>query len=125
MGYAVYEDCDALNAGVVRWAGYGVPAVCDHPGCSKEINRGLDYKCERRYVEDDDGDEIEVEGCGLYFCVDHSEGACPDVHDTYAPKPDTAEWERWMLTDESWATWRQENPELVGEMQQRLSHENA
>lgn len=30
MGYALFDDREALAAGVTRWAGYGVPAVCDH-----------------------------------------------------------------------------------------------
>jgi len=28
-----------------RDIGYGVPAYCDHPKCSKKIDRGLSYVC--------------------------------------------------------------------------------
>lgn len=28
-----------------RDIGYGVPAFCDHPGCTAEIDRGLAYVC--------------------------------------------------------------------------------
>lgn len=125
MGYAVYMDADARDAGVTRWAGYGVPGICDYPTCSREINRGLGFKCERRYVEGDGGEELEVEGCGLYFCLDHLPAGCPDGHDTFTPKPDTAEWVQWMLTDESWETWRQENPETVAQLRQRHQLEAA
>lgn len=98
MGYAVYEDWDARDRGVTRWAGYGVPAICDMPGCDEEIDRGLGCKCER---------------CGLFFCGEHLYLTCPDTHNGLTPKPDTAEWERHMLTDESWQQWRDENPGLV------------
>ena len=31
----------------------------------------------------------------------------------YKAKPDCKEWIDWKLKDESWATWRKENPEEV------------
>jgi len=33
MGYQIYQVGK-------RWGGYGVPAVCEHPDCDKEIDRG-------------------------------------------------------------------------------------
>ncbi len=119
MGYSVYEDQDARDYGVVRWAGYGVPAICDDPNCNVEIDRGLGYKCETRYVEDDEGEETEEKGCGLYFCGDHLHVGCRTEHDTYTPKPDTAEWEHWILTDDSWEQWRAEHLDEVAEMTKR------
>ena len=44
--------------------GYGVAAVCDHPGCDKKIDRGLAYACGGNYFED-------VYGCNGYFCEEH------------------------------------------------------
>ncbi|WP_205529090.1 hypothetical protein [Microbacterium halotolerans] len=41
------------------------------------------------------------------------------------PKPDTAEWERWILTDESWAQWRAENSDLVADMRARTTTDTA
>lgn len=109
MGYGVYQ-----REG--RWQGYGVPAVCDDPDCSAKIDRGMSYLC---------GDEPGSEkGCGLFFCLNHLWigqtdddpqmcRRCCDDEPPFGPKPDTAEWVMHMLTDESWAPWRSENPEQV------------
>lgn len=60
MGWAVGYDPNWQ-----RDIGYGVPAVCDHPGCDKEIDRGLGFVC--------GGDVYGGEhGCGLFFCGEHS-----------------------------------------------------
>jgi len=112
MGWSIgYDD---------RWQrdiGYGVPAYCDHPKCTAEIDRGLSYVC--------GGEPYGGEhGCGLYFCGKHlrwaSENrrqACPRCATyrttPYAKKPDHPEWIAWKLTDESWAAWRAENPAWV------------
>jgi len=103
-----------------RDIGYGVPAVCDHPKCNEEIDRGLGYVC--------GGDAYGGEkGCGLFFCVEHGGGEyqrCPRCRAHKPPykhpKPDTREWIEWKLTDESWATWRKENPEEVRELKATL-----
>ena len=97
-----------------RDIGYGVPAICDHPACSVEIDRGLSYVCGQEACGGD-------KGCGLYFCEDHlffSEHdedprmcePCCNNDDAFDPKPDTNEWINWKLTDESWQKWRDENP---------------
>lgn len=115
MGYQVHEDRDALDRGVTRWAGYGVPAVCDQSGCEVEIDRGLGYKCEEHVWVEQPGDSVDVEhvdgGCGLYYCEAHRYDAAG--HETTMPKPDTDEWVRHLLTDESWQPWREENPARV------------
>lgn len=130
MGYQIYEidgrDC-----------GYGVPAWCDHPDCTEEIDRGLAYVCGSEPA----GGE---HGCGLYFCEAHRfmaevVGANPRIEREYVelcercyleelphpddwnpqlftPKPDHPEWIAWKLTDESWAEWRAQNPERVAAM---------
>ncbi len=38
MSYAV-GNCGKHK----RHIGYGVPAICDHPDCTEEIDRGLGY----------------------------------------------------------------------------------
>lgn len=104
-----------------RDIGYGVPATCDHPGCGKEIDRGLSYVC--------GGDVYGGEhGCGLFFCGEHltheeRDGAlvplcerCAAEEMPFDPTPDTAEWVEWKLTDESWAKWRQQNPEEIAHL---------
>lgn len=44
--------------------GYAFEATCDHPGCTKEIDRGLGYACGGMHGED----EYSCEG---YFCDEH------------------------------------------------------
>jgi len=124
MGYAVYQDFN-VPPWIERWAGYGVPAECDWPGCAVEIDRGLDYKCEEHghYADpEDDPDEtwIEVEGCGLFFCYKHQRDEFFTQHAGIEPKEDTLEWVRHVMTDETWQRWRDENPISSARMQARL-----
>lgn len=91
-----------------RDVGYGVPAFCDHPRCNVEIDRGLAYRC---------GEGRRV-GCGLFFCyadLDHEQlcSRCRNRKPAFDPKPDHPRWVKHKLTDESWAEWRAENPEVV------------
>lgn len=116
MGYAVYEDHPAQALGVERWAGYGVPAVCDVEDCGVEINRGMGYRCEEWVSciydpETEEEVELEMEGCDLSFCIDHQ--GHPRHGDNVTPKPDTPAWQGFMLLHDSWANWRTENPEKV------------
>jgi hypothetical protein len=97
-----------------RDIGYGVPAQCDHPKCSEEIDRGMSYRC-------GDGSHGEV-GCGLFFCEKHRRrwkrgyaccSRCADGRQPYEAKPDVAEWVQHKLTDPSWSQWRAKNPQWV------------
>ena len=135
MGYQVYEDSKTG-----RWAGYGVPAECDRPDCATKIDRGLAYRCE------DHGHwrpllgvvhsgqtgipipKIEVEwvwveeeGCGLFFCPTHLPNLA--LHYGILPKGESPEWLHYILTHESWAQWRKENPDKVKEYRYILSEE--
>ena len=47
-----------------RYIGYGHSAICDHPGCTEKIHRGLSYVCGDMHGED----EIS---CEKYFCSKH------------------------------------------------------
>jgi len=101
MGYSVYYDSTWK-----RFSGYGVPAICDHPNCNEEINRGLGYICV--------GEE-EDEPCGLFFCDEHTSldnqcENCKYLDESFVPKPETKEWIEHMLTDDSWESWRNNNP---------------
>lgn len=101
-----------------RDIGYGVPAICDHPACNEQIDRGLSYVCGG---EPYGGNR----GCGLYFCHKHlsvpfmqiasqlCEKCYPRRRKPFQPKPDVPEWIKHKLTDESWAQWRAENPGWV------------
>lgn len=108
MGWAVGFD--------ERWkrdVGYGVPAYCDDPSCTTQIDRGLSYVC--------GGEPFGGEhGCGLHFCSAHlwmryprgeDRGyqncrRCSQYKKPYTPKPDHPIWIEHKATDESWAEWR-------------------
>ena len=47
-----------------RPIGYNFEAICDHPGCDKEINRGLSYACGGMHGEG-------TYSCEKYFCEPH------------------------------------------------------
>lgn len=47
-----------------RPIGYAHAAICDHPGCTEEIDRGLSYACGGMHGEDCDY-------CEGYFCAEH------------------------------------------------------
>ncbi|MGW4720479.1 hypothetical protein [Nocardia sp. NPDC004260] len=119
-----------------RDIGYGVPAQCDHPDCGREIHRGLAYVCGGQPY----GGE---RGCGLYFCESHLLYSLPDDDtggdqdapqrcerciaggEPYTPTADVQEWLSWKLNDESWATWRAENPQEVVDISRRLAAANS
>lgn len=132
-----------------RDIGYAVPAICDHPDCNEEIDRGFSYCC---------GEYTTDEGCGLYFCGSHLmtvENPLTDEEDDnayspqlcdacalywklrqiddevawelapkgYEPKPDALKWVYWKLHDMSWDEWRKNNPEATEAMEERLAAE--
>ena len=113
MGWSIGYDSNHK-----RDIGYGVPAICDHPDCNKEIDRGLSYVCGGAPY----GGE---KGCGLFFCEGHlhigtgnpqlCERCCNDSPE-FEPKPDTQEWKDWKRTHDSWAQWRKENPEEAAKL---------
>ncbi len=47
-----------------RPIGYYHLGTCDHPGCNKPIDRGLDYACGGMHGNDE-------YSCDKYFCHDH------------------------------------------------------
>lgn len=105
MGWAVGFD-NNWN----RDIGYGVPAICDFPGCGEEIDRGLGYVC-------GGGPYGGEHGCGLFFCDEHLYltqempqlcDRCLDEKPPYEPTPDTEEWIQHKATHPSWAEWRKE-----------------
>lgn len=138
MGYSVY-----FSAKNNRWQGYGVPAYCDHPNCQNVIDRGVGYICcdnpnhtascggffceLHRYqlvYEDqlhemseeeinrlgiDSREEQATEGDGIICCT-HAPIETKEHH----------EWLNHVLTDESWAEWRKEEPEVVREYKEML-----
>lgn len=100
-----------------RDIGYGVPALCDHPSCSKEIDRGLSFVCGMINTDGED------RGCGLHFCTTHlrhspkygqlCERCYPRQRKPFTRKPDLPEWSQHKLTDPTWAQWRAQNPQEV------------
>ena len=115
MGFAIYEVGK-------RWGGYGVPAICEFPDCNEEIDRGISFAC--------GGEPFSQYGCDRYFCEKHrnyhcfntgnSERVCVEVckrcvnrKPPFPYKPETEQWVKHLLTDESWKKWREKNPEKV------------
>lgn len=96
MGWSIGDDSKWK-----RHLGYGVPAFCDHAGCGAEIDRGLGYKC-----EDEDC------GCGKFYCTEHRYDTTAHTHEA-PPDREHPMWAMHVLTDESWAAWRAENPDRV------------
>jgi hypothetical protein len=124
MGWSIGYDS--------RWKrdiGYGVPALCDHPDCTEEIDRGLACVCGG---EPYGGDR----GCGLYFCEKHHSGSVsrgretiasglctrcyPRIKSPFAAKADVRAWVEHKLKDPSWARWRKESPKEVAQLRARM-----
>ena len=59
MGWA---NCGTDSKG--RPIGYAFEAVCDHPGCKAEIDRGLAHACGDMHGSD-------TYSCEGYYCEDH------------------------------------------------------
>jgi hypothetical protein len=115
MSWEIGYDND-LN----RDVGYGVPAYCDQPGCTAEIDRGLGHIC--------GGEPFGGEhGCGLHFCTHHLADPhqlchrCRQGLPHFALKPDHPKWMHWKLTDSSWQEWRNKNPEAVAALTAALA----
>lgn len=120
----------ALGQHKGRDVGYGVPAICDHPGCGEEIDRGLSYIC---------GGDVSGgdHGCGLFFCEKHRRAGgvardhaplCSRCYWNRPPFPPTADvprWIEWKLTDESWSQWRKAHPDGVINLQRALEASGA
>lgn len=106
-----------------RDIGYGVPAYCDHQGCSANIDRGLSCVC--------GGEPYGGErGCGLYFCDKHLHhharlpqlcSRCERNRNPFSPSSEHPEWIEHKLTDWSWQEWRDDNPDEVKKLSQQLS----
>jgi len=117
MGWAIgYDD------NWERDIGYGVPALCDYPDCSTEINRGLAYVCADQQPYGGEN------GCGLFFCSKHAEpgthqcARCQAEQDPFEAKPDILLWVRWKLVHESWEEWRKESPDQVLRLEWTWAH---
>lgn len=129
MGYAVYQVGP-------RYGGYGVPAYCEQPECTEEIDRGMSYAC--------GGEPFSEYGCDRYFCEKHRDTVCvtaliDELHDceidqeedcelrelcerckvsdaSFPYKPEHPTWVTHLLTDESWEEWRMNNATKVQEL---------
>lgn len=103
------------DSGNQRDIGYGVPSVCEHPDCTKVIDRGMGHAC---------GGGLPEDGCGRYFCYRHGGGstcqACGKGEAPFPLKPDHPDWLRHKLQDASWADWRAANSGAVVQLQAAL-----
>ena len=116
MGYQIYEYGE-------RFAGYGVPAICEHPDCNEKIDRGMSFACGGMPYEDN--------SCDRYFCEKHLSCGdsgknlcemCISEKDPFPKKPETKEWMEHLLEDESWAEWRRNNPNKAEEFKSKLNN---
>lgn len=94
-----------------RDIGFGVDAICDHPGCKNEIDRGIEHVCGGEPYGGDSS-------CGLYFCKDHLQTntidneevpqctQCSSGKEPFEPTPDTENWLNYKQTSSYWAGWR-------------------
>lgn len=140
-----------FNENQNRDVGYSVTAICDHPGCTAEIDRGLGYVC---------CEDINHRACcGAFLCADHRENyTYADELEDMEPEeleelghdlddPETqlliaegdivkcnhkaieykehAGWLNHCLTHETWAKWREENPALVAAYKDALKRKNG
>lgn len=98
-----------------RDIGYGVPAICDHPDCVEEIDRGLAYVCSGQ-------EPYGGNGCGLYFCEKHRDlvtGECERCEcggEPFTPSEDSQKWKDHKRTDPSWDKWREDNPKKAAKL---------
>jgi hypothetical protein len=116
MGYSIGFDSNTK-----RDIGYGVPAVCDHPGCKKPIDRGLGHMCGGLQTEGKWNN-----GCGLFFCGEHLRvtgvcARCSSGRTAFKPKADVDEWLRHKLADASWGKWRKAHPVEVENIRRQLA----
>lgn len=94
-----------------RWIGYSVPALCDFPHCTDQIDRGLDYICSG-------SEPYGGDGCGLFFCPKHHQYCtaersglcyrCSRNKPPFKPKPELMSWVEHLMTDSTWKQWRDE-----------------
>lgn len=96
MGWSIGWDSDHG-----RWRGYGVPAYCDAKGCMVEIDRGLGWVCDAHLGDEDFNDEDHP----VFVCGKHT---CADVD--WSDVPEHPTWLEHVLSDDSWAQWRTDNP---------------
>lgn len=67
-----WGNCGTDSQG--RPIGYNHNAICDHPGCNEQIDRGLAFACGDMHGED------EV-SCEKYFCGDHKQNFVKTTYD--------------------------------------------
>lgn len=132
-----------------RDVGYGILAICDHPECTAEIDRGLAYICcedinhnaccgafycaehRENYVYGDEIDDMEdeelealnidVESQEVFDAVENGD-IVRCRHEPIQPNKENAAWLEHVLKDESWSQWREENPAKVTAYQEALKN---
>ena len=61
-----------------RALGWAIKAVCDEPGCTADIDRGLGYICGMPNATHGSWRDEGMVGCGRYYCVHHRKShECP------------------------------------------------
>lgn len=86
-----WGNCGSDSGG--RPIGYMFQAVCDHPGCNSEIDRGLSYACGGMHGK------LEI-GCEKYFCEKHLFTTVKDQDDLVSV---CEECSKYLLSTKEWA----------------------
>jgi len=114
----MWYSCYKLKDWTFWW--YWVPCFCTHPGCNKEIDRGVWSVC----WWDPFSDEF---WCALRFCESHLDymprrwwgvnvcKRCKKLQKPFIKKPESKERIEHISTDESREEWRINNKESLEE----------
>lgn len=134
MWYQVYEVANRDNFDKYRFWWYWVPAICEHPECNEEIDRGVSHACW--------WEPFSEHWCDRYFCSKHLEWVginndwtrlkedhtdeeydradhpslcerCEKWESPFPYKKETKERVSHILSHESWEERRKENTEMV------------
>ena len=133
LGAAVNELGGRLRSSMVPGRrSSGVPALCDHPRCKREIERGFVNLC--GVMPDVARSLGGTKGCGLYFCADHLEivarrptvalcARCRHRRPPFTPKPDLRIWLAHKLCDPVGPAGGSSNPRPCGSCSRSSTHD--
>lgn len=135
IGYGVPSECDhpdcseMIDRGLAYACGGGVTEEAPNCGlffCGRHmsisyVRDGEIISAAEAYGEvgpDQDCDDFEERDD---FTSSESCERCIAGLPPFDPKPDSLEWVNHVLTDETWAEWREEEPAWRADMEERLA----
>lgn len=138
MGYSI-----GFSKELNRYIGYGVIAVCDHSECQTVIDRGmgcaccdglphhgncLGYFCAEHIenylyfdeLEDLGEDELSALGLEADDLPEEEDNPVYKCKHTIAEGKESIDWLNFILTDDTWAKWREVNPTYIAHYKELL-----